>query len=179
MIAEGSFPELRGIAIICNLCSGSNCVETNMCDVQKFLPLLFTNKGNHITYINIKYLCSKSMHLVWKALKHCTALKSIEIAELNVSIPLTLTDGDMRALFNSPNLQDIRLLIPKDNPDALFRELMDRAVKEHTDFDIEYEEYKFPDIPGQVYLLYRRNFHMLQLYGPRYARHIYGLDKSY
>lgn len=143
MIAEGSFPELRRIEISSNLCSGSNCDITNTCNLRTFLPQLLINKGNQLAFIDVLYVCHKSMEVVWKALKYCKAAKSVRFGYLEVASRLTVTFEDVNAICSLRSLQFFKFSISQregedeNDADDLLPELIKTVVKEHADFQFE------------------------------------------
>lgn len=162
VIAEGSFPQLRRIDNVKELCEG-NCIATNTCVLKTFLPKILISKGKKLAFIYIQNVCYESMQVVWNALKYCRAAKRVRFAQLDVGSPLTITYEDVEAVCHLPNLKDFKFQVRQEEEEhdacGELRGLMQRTVKKHTAFNFEYK-YKFKDIywPEQEYSLYRIKF---------------------
>lgn len=159
-IAEGSFPELKTITNVMDFC------DTDTFNWQIFLSQLLVNKGNQLTFIEIATHYPKSVDVVWKALKHCKAAKVIKCLHIFVDSRSTVTYEDVRAICHLPNLQLFTFKIGfqkrwrkpwympwrKQKRGDLLHEKVERAVKEHTDFQFQCDSIK------QMYSLYRPHF---------------------
>lgn len=154
------FPKLKKLAICRNLCTCGNAT----CDLETFVPQILINKDNQLTIIQIDYICLKSMHLVWKELKHCKAAKNVEFKRVVVDSPLTVTYEDMEAICHLPNIQHFRFRIfqrdegVENGTCGRLRELMESAAKNHSDFQFDYKLYEDTTQQYKQYSLYRINF---------------------
>lgn len=157
-IAEGSFPELKiiigGISCDC----GSNGDMNKTCDLQTFVPQILINKGNQLTCIEMKCIHCISIDVVWKALKYCTAAKSIQFSHRVVESPLRVIAEDLEVICRLPNLQRFMFCIRQwqreNDACAMLRELIERVVKVHTNFQFDY---KYEDFPEQTFSLYKKH----------------------
>lgn len=137
MVAQGSFPQLRRIQNCDGLCS---CDRKSTCDLHTFLPQILINKGHQLTVIEIPYVCNKSKNSVWKALRYCTAARTIRFEEFYVASNLSITYEDVKAIFHLPHLQHFTFTISTEENDACvrLRELIGRAAEEHKGFEFFY-----------------------------------------
>lgn len=125
------------IVISSLLCTCNN--KRNTCRLQTLLPSLLINKGNQLTYISIPYVCCTSTDIIWKSLIHCKAARTIRFEKYFFRKSLTVAYEDVEAICHLPNLQKFEFWVSRNGEyDRLLREVMNRAVKENSDFRFNY-----------------------------------------